>query len=86
MRRDVFTRHFTKKIGICPKKFLNNLLIRRVSELLASTDQKIKDIAAEFEFGNAFYFSRFFKNQTGMAPREYRQRMNGEKSHRGPRE
>jgi len=33
----------------------------------------IKEIAAELGFGSEFYFSRFFRRHTGMAPRDYRQ-------------
>jgi len=40
--------------------------------LLTSTDLPISKIADTLGFDNQFYFSNFFKKQTGMVPSSYR--------------
>ncbi len=72
MRHDVFTRKFTRDIGISPKTFLTRQLLRRASELLLTRKEPIRDIAARLGFNNEFYFSRFFRKHTGLAPGSYR--------------
>jgi AraC family transcriptional activator of pobA len=39
---------------------------------LTSTDLPIASIADSLGFGSQFYFSNFFKKQTGMTPSSYR--------------
>ena len=45
----------------------------RAAAKLAQKGHSVKETAAELEFGNAFYFSRFFRRQTGISPREFQQ-------------
>lgn len=40
---------------------------------LTYTATRVQDIAAELGFNDPAYFTRFFRNQTGVSPRQYRQ-------------
>ncbi len=40
--------------------------------LLADTRLSVKDVAAQLSFSSEFYFSHFFRHQTGMSPTEFR--------------
>jgi AraC-like DNA-binding protein len=44
----------------------------RARELLLTTDQSIKEISFQLGFDSIYYFSRFFKQKTGMSPSEFR--------------
>lgn len=73
-RQDVFSRAFKRKFGVSPHQFLTKALIRKISKLLACREMTIKEIAGELNFSSEFYLSRFFKQHTGIAPREFRKR------------
>ena len=73
-RPDVFSRAFKRKFGISPHSFRTRALVRKLSRLLADREKTIREIAGELKFSSEFYLSRFFKQQTGIAPREYRKR------------
>ena len=46
--------------------------ISSARELLAKIDLPIADIAGSCGYENPFAFSRAFRRETGMTPREYR--------------
>lgn len=58
--------------------YRNECFIRKSCQLLVETNRQIKEIAAELEFNDSFYFSRKFRQLTGLSPQEYRR-----KYHRG---
>jgi AraC-like DNA-binding protein len=45
--------------------------------LLADSRLSVKDVAAQLSFSDEFYFSHFFRRQTGMSPTQYRQHLKG---------
>ncbi len=47
-------------------------LIRCGTELLTATAMPVSSIAEALGFASQFYFSNFFKKQTGMTPSQYR--------------
>jgi AraC-like DNA-binding protein len=79
MRPDVFSRKFTRDLGISPKDFINSFLIRKASRLLSSPSVTVKETAYSLNFNSEYYFSRFFKLHTGIAPSEFRH-INGTKN------
>lgn len=76
MRANVFSRKFTHDMGITPKNFLMNTLTRKASELLLVPGASVKETSVDLHFSSEYYFSEFFKRQTGLSPREF-QRHNG---------
>lgn len=68
-----FTYVFTKIVGISPKQYVNKVKLRKSEELLLRTEKSLIEIAMDIGYEDAFYFSRFFKKQTGHAPSEFRQ-------------
>lgn len=67
-----FTKLFQKRMGVTPMQFIIHLKTERAIELLTDTDLPVSAIAQELGFASQFYFSSFFKKQTGMNPSEYR--------------
>lgn len=63
---------FKKNMNISPQQFLIMTRITSARELLADTDLSIEVVANSCGYQNAFAFSRAFKKETGLSPREYR--------------
>jgi AraC-like DNA-binding protein len=46
--------------------------MRLAAERLAAPGARVKEVAAELGFADAFHFSRLFKAELGMSPRAWR--------------
>lgn len=66
------SRLFKKEMGVRLTEYINAQRIERAKELLASTDIKIKDVAAQVGIADQLYFAKVFKKETGVPPREFR--------------
>ena len=74
---DHFRRCFKEETGTTPLGYLTDLRINRAKKLLRATPyQSIGSIAAGCGFSDEFYFSRVFRKETGISPREYRKKHN----------
>ncbi len=69
-----FTRLFREQTGQTFNAYLTDLRIEHAKQLLASTDQKIIDVAWETGYGSLSQFNLVFKKKTGFSPRQYRAR------------
>ncbi len=67
-----FTQLFQKQMGISPGQFIQKKKSDTAARLLTSTDLPVAEIVDSLGFSNPFYFSSFFKKQTGMTPSAYR--------------
>lgn len=56
-------------------EFVTSTRISAAKALMAGTDLKIYEISERIGFESAFYFSKVFKKQEGISPREYMQRI-----------
>lgn len=65
---DYLNRVFRKLNGRSVFQYLTWVRMNRAKELLATTDMKLWEIAAETGFSDQFYFSRQFKKYTGVPP------------------
>lgn len=54
--------------------YRNSCFLRKSCALLVETNLQIKEIAAELEFSDPFYFSRKFHLLSGFSPQEYRKK------------
>ena len=71
LSQEAFSRTFREIFRQSPKHYLERELFRRASILLLAPGASVKSVAAELEFANEFYFSRFFKKMSGAAPAVY---------------
>jgi len=76
LHREVFSRNFKRDTGITPKEFLTRILSKKASQLMIKPGMTLKEVAAELEFNNEYYFSRFFKKHFGISPGQYRKQLN----------
>lgn len=64
--------YFKKETGYTPTAYKNRLRMQAAERQLTQTNQPIEHLARQLGFENAFYFSRMFKEHTGVSPRVYR--------------
>jgi AraC-like DNA-binding protein len=51
---------------------IQDRIIQEAKRLFYYTDKSAKEIAADLGFDDAAHFSRFFKNQAGIPPTEFK--------------
>ncbi len=69
-----FRRAFRSSTGQPPRQYLLAIRINRAKALLQESGRKIGEIATAVGFSSVHYFSRYFREVTGMTPLEYRRR------------
>jgi AraC-like DNA-binding protein len=70
-----FRKAFKNYTGLAPHRYLLQLRIEKAKMLLADHTVSIKEIAFLLNFESAFYFSRLFKEKTGLSPEAFRKNM-----------
>ena len=70
--RNNFTRFFTKFWHCTPQQFQILQRMQLAKNLLEHTDNTLIEIAEELGYADHYFFSRQFKQQTGMTPGNYR--------------
>ncbi len=69
---DYLRQLFEKIYGSSPIKYINNLKLNRAKELLSSGLYSVGEVALNAGFSDLSHFSRFFKENIGVSPSEYR--------------
>lgn len=62
---------FRKAYGESPMHYLNRVRVERAKEMLSTNMFTLNDIAIACGFRNVYYFSRVFKEFTGVSPGKY---------------
>lgn len=76
MSKSSLNRLFLKAMGKSPVDSLIGFRVDRAKALLCDPSLNISEIALRCGFGDSNYFSRRFRLETGISPRDYRMRMN----------
>ena len=63
---------FKQVTGMSFKEYLNHIRIEEAQRLLSNTSYPIMQIALSCGFSDQSYFSKVFKKQTGLTPKQYR--------------
>lgn len=72
MSKYYFCRLFKKKIGMTVMEYILKTRISMAKELLTDSTLSVTEISEECGFSGISYFSRTFKNETGVTPLQYR--------------
>lgn len=65
---------FHEKMSFSPIDYYNQLKIQRACSYLQFSDLKFKEIAFRLGYYDAFHFSKVFKQEMEITPKEYRRR------------
>ncbi|MDF2925166.1 MAG: hypothetical protein K0R57_4080 [Paenibacillaceae bacterium] len=68
------SRLYQQMTGQGLSDYIRSVRINRAKSMLENKDNPIKEIVEKLGFSDNAYFTRFFKKNTGMTPREYRER------------
>lgn len=66
-------RCFRQGLNASPIQYVKQLRMEKAAQLLLSTKRKVGDIALECGFSDMSYFTRTFREEKGVSPREFRQ-------------
>lgn len=69
-----FSRLFSEHLGRSPRDYIVERRVERARQLLVDTPMTISQIADVLGYGSVFFFSRQFKQRTGISPRAFRDR------------
>lgn len=64
---------FSKEKGIGINRYIKNVRMEKVKELLLDTNMKINDICKAVGYSNLSYFCKAFRNEYGVTPEKYRE-------------
>lgn len=66
------SRTFTKEMGMTLVDYITECRINKAKELLRTTDLTVTNICTQVGYNYAAYFTKIFKEKTGMTPNQYR--------------
>ena len=69
-----FERQFQQSFHVSPQQYVKRLRVRMACHSLVYTDQPLANIAAEHGFCDQSHFTREFRRQMRLTPRNYRAR------------
>lgn len=72
LNRTYFGKIFKEALGKTPQEFLLNYRMLKAAELLKLTSLSIGNVGLAVGYANQMHFSRAFKNNYGISPREWR--------------
>lgn len=72
MNESYLSRLFKSSTGFAFSEYLTVIRIKHAKDLLVNSQESIKQIASECGFNDSNYFSKVFKDETGISPLKYR--------------
>lgn len=67
-----FRRSFKTATGLSPREWAINARLERARDLLTGSDLAVGEIAERLGYRDVYFFSRQFRQRTGLAPLAYR--------------
>lgn len=72
LSRPHFYKLFRENVGVTPNMYLNTLRLERSIDRLARSEDPVTSIGLDLGFASQASFTRFFSNNIGISPTDYR--------------
>jgi AraC-like DNA-binding protein len=72
-----FERRFLEAFRLSPQQYIKRLRVRLACHALVYGNKPLAQVAADHGFCDQSHFTREFHRQTGVTPRQYRERFRG---------
>jgi len=72
LSRTALAQRFRQALGDTPLHYLRTVRMQKAMHLLADTSQPLEQVAQQVGYTDAFSFSKVFKREVGLAPRDFR--------------
>ncbi len=66
---------FKSYMGITPARYIVEKRLELAKKLLTDTNLSVNEISEEIGYGDVYYFSKLFKQETGYSPKAFRNMM-----------
>ena len=76
VNEDHLTHSFQQELGLSPVAYITRYRIQQAKQLLTRGNLNITAVAQAVGIFDSDYFSRVFRQETGVSPREYRRHAN----------
>ena len=76
LSRSQLYRKLQSILGISPHEFILSIRLKRAAQLLKDTQYNISEISDMVGFNTIRYFNRYFKDEFGVTPTQYRAKSN----------
>ncbi|MBP1988726.1 AraC family transcriptional regulator [Paenibacillus eucommiae] len=77
VHRSHITNCFKEVYGVTPKHYLLQLRTQKAKQYLLETNLTMEEIADQLTLSSAAHFTKFFINQTGVSPSQFRAKRGG---------
>jgi AraC-like DNA-binding protein len=74
MSRSAFALRFRTILGQTPLEYLTQWRMYRAGAMIRANNTSLSEVASAVGYGSESSFSRVFRRETGLAPREYRRK------------
>jgi AraC-like DNA-binding protein len=74
MSRSAFASKFRNVLGQTPLEYLTQWRMYKAGAMIRSNDMSFSEAASAVGYGSESSFSRVFRREMGVAPREYRRK------------
>ncbi len=78
MSRSQLYRKFESITGLTPNDFIRSVRLKRAAQLLRGSSYNISEISDRVGFNSIKYFNKYFKEEFGFTPTQYRSNGSGE--------
>jgi len=75
LNKNYFSTFFRVNIGVTPQKYIIRFRINKACELMANQGLTISDISRSVGYDDTLGFSKIFKKEKGLSPKNYRERV-----------
>lgn len=75
LSRAHFSRMFKRVVGRTPQRYVMMWRVRQAQRMLLESDASVGEIAERVGYGDVHFFSRQFKQETGISPGRFRKQV-----------